>query len=297
MLRLTGHNGTVHALTFGEGGQLLVSAGKDGTVRLWNVATGREEARLDGHSTPVLSVAVHQNQRALATGGSDGTLKLWDLVSGQPVHSYPKQMAAVTGLSWMPQRNSLLVACGERLRPERPGEIRRLDDGSSKSARSISLEAQGVWSLAIARLSSIIAWCGGARKVDVHDVTLQRPRSFRQSAASLVVALSDDGAMLASGQDRSIRVWDVRSGRERSTLQAHRGLVRALAISPCGRQLASAGHDGTVRIWGVGESNVRPGPVYEWPIGPVHSLAYSPNGLTAAAAGENGDIWLWDLED
>jgi WD40 repeat protein len=297
MLRLAGHGGTVHALAFGAGGSSLVSAGKDGTVRLWDVATGREDARLEGHASPVLCVAVHHHRRVLASGGSDGSLKLWDISTGRLVDSHTKQMAAVTGLAWTCQPNSLMIACGERMRPERPGEVRLWNPESNRPARSMSLEAQGVWSLTTARQGSTVAWSGGARSVELREVTLHKPKSFHQPSASLVVALSEDGTILASAQDRAIKVWDVASGHERATIQSHHGLVRALAVSPCARHLASAGQDGTVRIWDIGDSGVRSGPVYEWPVGPVHSLAYSPSGLTAAAAGEKGDIWLWDLED
>jgi len=297
MLRLAGHLGTVHALAFDAGGRSLVSAGKDGTVRLWDVSTGRENARFEGHASPVLCIAIHHDRRRLASGGADGTLKLWDLSSAQLAQSYQKQMAAVTGLAWSCQDGSLLIGCGERLRPERPGEIRLWNPESNRPGRSMSLEAQGVWSLAAARNGTTIAWSGGARSVEVRDFRVQKPKSFRQPKGSLVVALSGDGTVLASAQDREINVWDVAWGRERATIQSHRGLVRALAISPCGRHLASAGQDGTVRMWRLGNQEVRPGPVYEWPVGPVHSLAYSPDGLTAAAAGEKGDVWLWDLED
>lgn len=65
------------------------------------------------------------------------------------------------------------------------------------------------------------------------------------------VAYSPDGRHLATAADRAVRVWDLSTGRSR-TLTGHTDVVRAVGYSsPDGRHLASAGSDGTVRIWSV----------------------------------------------
>ena len=65
-------------------GSWLASAGWDGTVRIWDAATGRERAVLSGHAGPVAAVAVAPDGSWLASaGGGDGTVRIWDVATGR----------------------------------------------------------------------------------------------------------------------------------------------------------------------------------------------------------------------
>jgi len=296
MLQLIGHQGSVHALAFHPDGQTLFSAGKDGIVRAWNLARGSESATLVGHAGPVLCLALHSDGQTLASGGADGVPRLWNLPNASVKLHLEAQLAAISGVGWLPNKDTLLVATGERLRPEKLGELKPYHFGPQPPPNLHHRDANGVWSLAVSPGGPTIAWGGGSRGVWAWNVTQQAPKLFRQNCPSLAVALSPDGKMLAAAADRSVRLWDVARGRELATLEGHKGLVGALAFAPDGRTLATAGRDRIVRFWTVAEGMSSPRRTYEWPAGAIYALAFSTDGLLAAVAGDAGTIVVWDVD-
>jgi eukaryotic-like serine/threonine-protein kinase len=75
---LHGHNDEVYAVAFHPDGTRLATAGRDGTVWLWDVARGTEVVRLPGHKSFVWSLAFSPNGATLASGSGDATVRLWD---------------------------------------------------------------------------------------------------------------------------------------------------------------------------------------------------------------------------
>ncbi|MEP0883716.1 serine/threonine protein kinase [Trichocoleus sp. ST-U3] len=112
------------------------------------------------------------------------------------------------------------------------------------------------------------------------------------------VAFSPDGETLASGSglwDKTIKLWDVRTGRENLILKGHSDGVRSVAFSPEGQIIASGSADKTIKLWDVhtGEE-LR---TFKGHSDAVFSVAFSPNGQIIASGGGSIDktIKLWDV--
>ncbi len=108
------------------------------------------------------------------------------------------------------------------------------------------------------------------------------------------IAWSPDGGKLASASnDKTVRVWDTRSGACLRALEGHREVVLDVAWSPDGQRLASSSGDATVRLW-----DAENGSLIETLTGPsdwINCVAWSPDGCKLAAGGADTLLRVWTL--
>lgn len=111
------------------------------------------------------------------------------------------------------------------------------------------------------------------------------------------LAWSPNGESVAAAGFGRVNVWDVRTSRQRNTLEGHEGFVWGVAWSPNGRTVASAGADSTVRLWPMGGAEV--GTALAATVlrgnGGAFCLAWSPNSTRLAAGTSRGTIHVWQV--
>lgn len=83
-----GHSDDVNSVAFSPDGWYALSGSNDKTLKLWDIATGREIRTFKGHSKMVYSVAFSPDGRYALSGSWDSTLKLWDIATGREIRAF-----------------------------------------------------------------------------------------------------------------------------------------------------------------------------------------------------------------
>ena len=110
------------------------------------------------------------------------------------------------------------------------------------------------------------------------------------------VAVTPDGRRLVSGgDDHTIRIWNLASGKLERTLEGHTDSVRAVAITPDGRRIVSGGTFDAVRVWDLASGKFVHTIVGQAGYRAVYSVAVSPDGRRVIWGGAGAAVQVWDL--
>jgi hypothetical protein len=286
---LEGHTGEIKGVAFSPNGRYAVSGAKDETVRLWDLATGKEMRVLRGHTKEVWSVAYHPNGRQVFSASWDATVRLWDTSTGRTVHTF-KHPLDVNSVAVTRDGRWMLTGCDDKF-------MRLWDLANNQKVREYAGHQNFVYGVAFSPDEQQVASGSADNAVMVYDKkTGQRVRALTgQTAESTYVAFSHDGRFVFSCGDSAAHMWEIATGKEARKFEVggNSGYVKGMALSPDGRRLLTGHEDKTVRLWEVatGKELRR----FEGHTAAVNCVAFSHDGTQALSGSEDRTVRLWNL--
>jgi WD40 repeat protein len=307
MLDPGGHMALVKGLDFTRDGRLLISAGDDKVVRVWDWQAGRTLRTLRGqvglgHEGKTFALALSPNGRWLAVagwmGGNCGTshcdIRIYDFATGRLAGVLHGHTDVVHALAFSP--DGKLISGGslnDRTAiiwdVERRVALQRLR-GHNGQIYGVGFTPDGQRAVTGSYDTTLKLWSvRDGREIATMPGHTDRIQSL---------AVSPNGTIASGGAAGEIRLWDGRTGAQLRHLANQGGLVGGLRFSSDGRLLlstcGSGGCNYSQSVWDIATGNRRA--TYTKHDNTARPVAVSPIGNVAATGGFNGDIQIWDLE-
>lgn len=280
---LPGHTNLIYGLEYSADGTQLASASWDGTIRVWDVRTGKSFNL--AASSPIWDVAFSPNGRTMATAGNDGKALLWDLSTRRVIetHESKQPVFAVAygpdGNLWATAGNDLRVRLWRRNNADRPAATLV---GHTDSILDIDFSADGKRLVSTGAEGKALIW-------DVSNLDAGSPLVMKLSGhqGRLWVAQYDpSGTLVATGgDDETVRLWSA---------GAHSAPINALAFGPASSSLlATASLDNTARIWHFAGGTLSLVQTLNHNDGVLEAI-FSPDGQIVATVSSDHGVRLWD---
>lgn len=240
-----GHGVGVNAAVFASNGQFVLTAGKDGTALLWEVATGRMLRRFEGHDGGVNSATFSFDGKFVLTASDDRTARLWDATTGRTLRRFEGHAREVTSVTISPDGRSVLTGSMDqtaRLWDVTTGRELRLFkvDGSAVTSAIFSPDGRCILTVSMGRPAHL--W-------DINTGRILQLFGEHDSSVHSAVFSPDGRLILTTSLDWTARLWETATGDELSQFEGHGSIVNSAVFSPNGRVILTTSPDKTVRVW------------------------------------------------
>lgn len=274
------------------GANLHLPGGNARFVHFWDAETGRHKHTLN-HTDDILDFVFSPDGNTFATvaGRAGSTVRLWDVSTGKHTQSldvYKWTRAFVGSLVFSPDGRTLVMRGSN-------SSIRLWDTKTGRHTQTLTEHTDTVDRVAFSPDGKILL-CYGGKSLTLWDAKTGALKHVLEQPSRLYSAdFSPDSKTIAirAMSDRSVHLWDVRTGEHIRTLAGHTRKIHSVMFSPDGKTLTTGSYGGTLRLWDTQTGRHRHTLTLDADPALFDDMMFSPDGKRFVGGSHDGTLRVW----
>ncbi len=299
VLRYEGKQTELSTARFEPHGHRVITAGWDGTARLWTPGSGSGRIVARG-AAPLDDAALSPDGRQVLLVDGNGRLKIVELgpvvvgegptgLHGAPSLRPPQLPRSGVDVAVFSPDGNLVITGNEA------GTLQFRDAATRRVLRSVRTGGGPITLISFDRSGRRLVTASDDHAVRVWEVRTGKlvGRPLREKLDVNAAALSPDGTLAATSSGKTVHIWNVAAGTAVGALRGHNDWVGDIEFSPDGSLIATASSDATARVWATATRTELL--ALRGDRGSVETAQFSPDGKSVVTASIDGTARVWDV--
>lgn len=207
--------------------------------------SGTKCCDINVHTAPIASLSFCENGMRLLSASEDGTIRLWDAFSGSEIKQFYGHNGFVRCAVFSPDNQHIVSASGDQTvrvwEVESGYCVKEINTGRFPDTTSIAFAPKGDY--------LVVSWDSYLFVLETQSWNLIN-KIDGNSGSIYDICFSHDGRVIAAASiDKTIRLWDIKTGECKHVYEGHSDRVNCVSFSPDDHFLASGSNDASVRLW------------------------------------------------
>ena len=276
------HVGGTTGIAFNAAGTHVITAGKDKSVKLWDMTARKELKAFAPLADPVNAVVVSKDFTLVGAAGGK-IAKVWQIADAKEIATLTHP-AEIVALAFNTDKTRLVTGATDNL-----ARVWEVATGRLLQTFSHGAAVRGV---AFHPAQPLVITASADKTTLVHTQSIVRAVSASTMPLRALAVLPTGTHVITAGDDRNVKGWNTTSGAQEKNFEGATGPVYSVAVSKSSQLIAAAGADKTIRIYTFADAKLI-GTIAAPSV--VRGLAFHPTLPMLSAAGDDKSINAWNI--
>ena len=208
ILAVKDHASSVRSVAVAHSKEFFITGSDDKTLKVWDMATGKQMLVLEGHSDKVNSVVINNNDQFAASASSDKTIRVWNLLNGVQIQALKGHTEFIVALAISSDNNFIVSGSWDKTVRVWNGQEVQVLQGHHSWVTSVAISSSNTAVVSASYDGTVRIWEKRVRVLEGHT-----------DIVNSVAICRNDELIVSGSKDKTVRLWTLEHGVQAQVLQ------------------------------------------------------------------------------